>query len=662
MSRIVLLQLPVPEATPRENTGLTPLGAASLVLHARATGAMGGHELRVLPGPTLRRFGDARLAAEIVAEAPDVVALTVTVWNVERSLHLARRLRAELPGVAVWLGGPEVAADAPLLTGEPGPFDVAVEGEGEGAFAALLSGVDPATLPGARRLPGGLLVPSNAFPWLRDLGTVHDPYLAGLVTPEADGAMLAELWRGCRYACTFCRYAAGRHHAGASRPSSQVRELFAWARDVGVRELYLLDPSLEQRPDLHDFLASLAASNRLKPIPLFVELRAEAVDADLADRLADAGVRWVEAGLQTITPEALKLTARTLDRARFVAGLGHLRQVGVRATIDVMLGLPGDSAAGFRRTLDYLIGHELSDHLQAFRTKVLPGTALRRSAARLGLVYEQEPPYSVLATPTWPADELAGALQEAEDVLDRDLGGLDAPVVARPAWGRRTFVELPYPDADAVFEVAARLDAREGRAALVLQTFERAGNAVALWLEADDLVPHADAVVGAIQRVVAANPFAALTVALVGLPEGPLDPFVAAHEALEQGRVTRYLERLHEAPRPERRLVAVLEAPWRAQLDAGWLEALRGLATVLWMTRADLPEGSFDALRAVDDLDPRDALLVAPREVPADPIALERVLDEAVASCPAPGRVTWSPLTLQWAWVRAVERAEDAGW
>jgi len=657
-----MLQLPVPEATARENTGLTPLGAASLVLHARATGAASGHELLVLPGPALRRFGDARLLHELAGLAPDVVALTVTVWNVERSLHLARRLREALPGVALWLGGPEIAADAPLLTRPGVRFDVAVEGEGEAAFAALLSGARPDALPGVRSLPGGLFLGANAFPWLPDLGTLHDPYVAGLVSPEADGAMLAELWRGCRYTCTFCRYAGGRHHAGASRPLEQVRQLFAWARDAGVRELYLLDPSLEQRPDLLDFLASLAASNRPDPIPLFVELRAEAIDADLAARLADAGVRWVEAGLQTVTPEALRLTGRSLDRAAFVAGLGELRRAGIRSKIDVMLGLPGDSAEGLRQTLGFLVDHGFADHLQLFRTKVLPGTALRRSAKRLGLVYESEPPYSVLATPSWPADELAAAVQQAEDVLDRDLGGVEVPVLERPSWGRRTFVEIPYPDADATFEAAARLDAREGRAGLAATTFERAGNAFGLWLEADDLLPHGDAITGAITRFVAANPFATLTVALVGLPEGPLDPFLAAHEALERGRVSRYLERLHESPRPERRLVAVLEAPWRGHVDPGWLEALRGVASVLWMTRTDLIEGSLDALRAVDDLDPRDALLVAPREWPEEPAELERVMAEALAACPEPERVTWSPLTLQWSWVRAVERAGDSGW
>lgn len=657
MTRVVLAQLPVPEPTPRENTGLVPLGAASLVLHARHAGVGGNVELVVLPGPTLRRFGDARLAAAIVAERPDVVALTVDLWNVERTLALARRLRAELPGLRVWLGGPEVAEDAPLATAATDVFDVAVEGEGELPFLALLQGAEASTLPTARAVGRGVLVPERALGALTDLATLHDPYVEGLVAPEADGVALAELWRGCRYHCTFCRYHAGRHGAGASRPYALVDQLFGWAREHGVRELYLLDPSLEQRPDLDDFLASLAASNR-SGLPLFVELRAEAVDEALAGRLRRAGVRGVEVGLQTTHRTALRLAARTFDPVAFVRGVKALEAVGIRARLDVMLGLAGDSEDGLRQTLAFLQEHGLAEHLQLFRTKVLPGTALRAHAGRLGVRYQAEPPYSVVGTPTWPEAQLAGALEVAADVLDRDLGRVEAPVVLRPAWGREAAVRIDWPDADACVAYAFRLDAREGRAALAAERFERAGNVVSLWLEGDDLLPARRGIVAALRRLLAANPFATVTVALVGLPEGPLDPFVDVDGVLDEARPSLYLERLHETPRPERRLVAVLERPWLPQVDPGWLEALRAHASVLWMTRCDDLEGATTALRAVEELADPDALLAAPRSWPDDRDALDRVMADLAAACPAPERVTWSPLELHWAWVRAVERGD----
>ena len=657
MSRVVLLQLPVPEATLRRVTGLAPLGAASLVLHARHAGADAGHEVTLLDAALSRRAGDARLLRALVDAAPDVVGFTATVWNVERTLALASRLREALPGVRVWLGGPEVARDATALAVPSAPFDTAVEGEGEPAFAALLGGADPGRLPGARRFGGGVLVDGRACGSLPDLSTIHDPYVAGLVVPEADGALSLEAWRGCRYRCTFCRYHAGRGTRGASRPASQVSEVFAWAGAHGVREIYLLDPSLEQRPDLWGFLSALERCNPGR-LPLFVELRAEAVDARVAALLAAAGVRWVEVGLQTTHVAALKLAARTLDRARFANGIRALRDAGIRPRVDLMLGLPGDSAEGLGETLDYVLGLGLADDLQVFRTKVLPGTALRRQAARLGVRYQAEPPYSVLATPSWPAEALAEAVEVVETATDRDLSGLEAPVVVRPAWGRATWCVTPVPDADVVFQYAFRLDAREGRAALAARAFDDAANAAALWCEADDLLPWQAEVADAVRRFARANPFASLTVALVTLPETPLDPFVLVDAALDEHWPSRYLERLAESARPDRRLVAVLERGWAGQIDPGWLDALRQVARVAWLARpADVAAARvlLDDARGLDD---RDVLLLAPREVDDDAGA---TLASLAGTAEAGGLVTWSPLALHWAWQAGLDKAAERG-
>jgi hypothetical protein len=657
MTRVRLVQLPVPEATPRRVTGLAPLGVASLVLHARHVGAAEGHDVALLDAALLRRAGDARLLSALVDERPDVVGFTVTVWNVERSLALALRLKQALPGVRVWMGGPEVARDAPFVTASRAAVDVAVEGEGEAAFAALLAAAEPSLLPGARAMGAGTYLPSRALGTLPDLSSLHDPYLEGLVAPEADGALSLEAWRGCRYHCTFCRYHAGRGQRAASRPGSQVEQVLGWAAEHGVREVYLLDPSLEQRPDLVDFLASLAHANPAR-LPLFVELRAEAVDDATAGRLAAAGVRWVEVGLQTTTPEALQLTARTFDRERFVQGLRALRGHGLRPRVDLMLGLPGDRPDGLRRSLDFVLQQDLADHVQLFRTKVLPGTALRRQAARLGVAFEPTPPYAVLSTPTWPREALQAAVAEAERALGRDTSGLEAPVVLRPAWGKAAAVVTPFPGADATFQYAYRLDAREGRAALAEQRFEHAAVTAALWLEADDLAAWRRPVTTALGRFLAANPFASLTVALVTLPETALDPFADVDAALDLDRPSRYLEALAEAPRPERRVLAVLERPWAAQVDPGWLEALRELATVAWMARPADVDAALPLLEAAGELDDRDVLLLAPREVDDDAPAKVRALAGEVDP---DVRVTWSPLELHWAWQDARERADERG-
>ena len=84
-------------------------------------------------------------------------------------------------------------------------------------------------------------------------------------------------------------------------------------------------------------------------IRLFSEIRAEAVDDELADLLAAAGFYWFEIGLQSTNPKALKLMNRPTQLKRFVAGAQRLKARGITPSIDLIIGLPGDDLQGFMK-------------------------------------------------------------------------------------------------------------------------------------------------------------------------------------------------------------------------------------------------------------------------------------------------------------------------
>jgi hypothetical protein len=74
------------------------------------------------------------LFGRVVAQAPDVVALSCYIWNRDIQLRLCGDLKAALPHVFVVIGGPEIShadgGDAFLARGA----DVIVAGEGKGGF------------------------------------------------------------------------------------------------------------------------------------------------------------------------------------------------------------------------------------------------------------------------------------------------------------------------------------------------------------------------------------------------------------------------------------------------------------------------------------------------------------------------------------------------
>ncbi len=418
MARVLLLQLPIPRHTVGLKTGNIPLGAACLKLAAQG---IPGAEVEVLPESLASYLGDAALLDLVRRRRPDVVGFTVFSWNLERSLHLAGRLK-EGGGPKIVFGGPEITPDNRLARSPA--VDCRVFGEGEAVFRRLLA--DPAAWKACGlRSRGG----AGAF------RSAESPYLRGLLEPELENIMLLETQRGCPYRCGFCFYNKSRPGLLFAEEQEVLRAV-AWAVERRIGQVYLLDPSLNVRPGLRRLLAGIARLNAGRRVRFFSEIRAEAVDEDLADRFAAAGFDWFEIGLQTTTPRALRLMRRPTRLERVLAGVQRLKARGITPSIDLILGLPGDDLAGFMRSVDWVAEHGLQDDVQVFPLAVLPGTDFRRRRRELGLQSSPRPPYTVRRTAGFSPEDFLQAYDYAESRFDT--------------------VFFPLPDLDASWRVGER--------------------------------------------------------------------------------------------------------------------------------------------------------------------------------------------------------------
>ncbi|MGQ9484044.1 MAG: B12-binding domain-containing radical SAM protein [Desulfosoma sp.] len=430
---VVLLQLPVQShdyAYPMENM---TLGAGYLKAYAESVVS----DVRIVLGPKdlVNYGGDAALEAWIVAQQPDLVGFSCYVWNVERSLALAQRLRARCPHVRILVGGPEVTPENDFLMAFGG-FDVGIIGEGEQTFATLLSALSKgfSTL---KSIPG-LLVPSSTGwhvtqprPPIHSLDAVPSPYLSGALFPSDAGTMLLETVRGCPNRCTYCyyhkRFPRVRHFS-----LNRLRQELLWAAHHGVSEIYFVDPCFTRRKDLAALLKAIEEARRLHDFTFQCEATAEDVSPALAQALARAGLSQVEVGLQTINPKALARIRRPFDRNRFVAGIRALRDVGIRVMVDIMVALPEDSFDDVKRSLDFVVDQALYDELSVYTLSLLPGTELRRQAASLGLLYDAKPPYHVIRTPHMRPDDIRRAYEYAQAASGVDFFPPEPPLFLDP--------------------------------------------------------------------------------------------------------------------------------------------------------------------------------------------------------------------------------------
>lgn len=401
MNCVILGQLPVPKSNFGVNTGNIPLGPACL---AQAAAGIPGVRVDILPQELAALAGDALLIDYLVSRDPDFFGLTVYCWNMDRSLYVAETVK-EKTGCRILLGGPEITADHPKLVNRN--VDFLVAGEGEQAFQHLMAGI--AGNGPAEPADGNSLFQSNP-----------SPYLTGHLRRLPMDPMFLETQRGCPFSCGFCRYSKDRQKT-VFRPGRCILEAVEWAANNHVREVFFLDPTLNARPDLPELLRKLARLNPHHGLEFSSEIRAERMDDHLAGLFRKAGFTEFEIGLQSTHTDALRQMGRRLDVDAFLKGTAALKRRGIRLKVDLILGLPGDTPDGFRRSLDFVMDNDLADHIQVFPLLVLPGTRYRRQSRELGLVYDPAPPYTVCRTRGFSPDDIDACFDLAEDRLDTAL-------------------------------------------------------------------------------------------------------------------------------------------------------------------------------------------------------------------------------------------------
>src|ERR1700686_2072688 len=89
---VLLVQLPIPPLGPAPIRGNVPLAGAYLKLFAEKRGLGHDYAIDVFLAPPANTLGAPALAAELARREPWMVGFTCYLWNIERTLWVARQL------------------------------------------------------------------------------------------------------------------------------------------------------------------------------------------------------------------------------------------------------------------------------------------------------------------------------------------------------------------------------------------------------------------------------------------------------------------------------------------------------------------------------------------------------------------------------------------
>ena len=413
--KILFVQLPVQEPSFEGTRSNVPLAAGYLAAWAEKCGLLSRDEWRILPRGIVDYASDRALVEAIASSfadkvasgesgAPDLVAFSLYLWNLERSAWLAAELEKVLPRARLIAGGPEVVRGMPIFSRSP--FHALIEGEGELPFARLLDDIRRGKpLEKSYRAEGDL-----------DLVELPNPYLEGIIPFEADIPVHIETMRGCPANCGYCYY--GKNFHGVRRMKREdVYRVVELAGKEGVSELYLMDPSFQATEDLPERLIALAKANSAG-LSIHAELRLESINEEVGRLYSAAGLASAEVGLQTTNPKALDAVGRRWDRKSFERGAEILAKNRVTVKTGLILGLPFDGYEDVIATLDFLGMTGLGQDAELYPLSLLPGTLVREKADDWGMTRMDRPPYWVTSTDWISQDDISDAIAAFEDGFD----------------------------------------------------------------------------------------------------------------------------------------------------------------------------------------------------------------------------------------------------
>ena len=118
-----------------------------------------------------------------------------------------------------------------------------------------------------------------------------------------------------------------------------------------------------------------------KPFEFTCEANPESLTAELATALAEAGVTRISLGVQTLDNTELAAIGRIHDANRALAAIATVKDAGLDVSCDLMCGLPGQTAASWRSTLDGVLA-AAPHHVSIYPLTLEEGTPLYRMACR----------------------------------------------------------------------------------------------------------------------------------------------------------------------------------------------------------------------------------------------------------------------------------------
>ena len=345
------------------------------------------------------------------------------VFAFGRAKRIAKALRCRIPGLFVGLQSYKIQPEQIEAALVEDLFDCVVNGNPEHVFQNLPEILDRRSCYGVRyRSSGAIDPPLQALTRMpstcdnpKNLDDLPSPYLEHVFDgflcerqTTLHGRFRAFLVssRGCGFGCYYCYRSVKFEKVQYFSAKRFYDEMEYLVDNFFISRFFVLDDAfLYSKRRLQEFAAEFRArtekNHRMSRARLFVMARPETIDEQIIDILATLNVICIQIGLQTVNPALQHYMKRTVDTLHFHKIRNWMTKHGMKLQLDIVVGLPGDSAEWMKETLRFaLLLSPFSMQIKQFYLN--PNTLFHVNREEYGIEVSDEPtdfdaPYVVKA-------------------------------------------------------------------------------------------------------------------------------------------------------------------------------------------------------------------------------------------------------------------------
>lgn len=311
-------------------------------------------------------------ANTVLADNPRIVGATSTFQQHVASLALLRQIRERAPGVITMMGGANCETVMGRATHRQFEWvDFVVSGEADGLIAPLCrdilsKGVDLK----ADELAAGVMAPihrKDGYPTIANgdgvpravTGNIADvplpsyaDYFGALskslnkhrIRPGLSVETARGCWWGERQHCLFCGLNGGSMEFRAKPAETVIDDLETLKARHGISRFEAVDNIMAA-----SYLETLVPAIKGRGYDVFYETKAN-LKPDEVKSLAEAGIRWIQPGIENLDTRVLKLMRKGVTAWNNIRLLRSARQYGVYLSWSILCGFPGEEDAWHAET------------------------------------------------------------------------------------------------------------------------------------------------------------------------------------------------------------------------------------------------------------------------------------------------------------------------